>query len=106
MMLSLLGLIGGIWAKKFDHIAAMTNFIIVPLSFLSGTFYSVELLPQTWQNLVWFNPFFYAIDGFRYGFINRMDGDLWVGMLIITILNVILFMLACRILTIGYKLKN
>jgi ABC-2 type transport system permease protein len=106
IMLSLLGLIGGIWAKKFDHIAAMTNFIIVPLSFLSGTFYSIDLLPKAWQNLVWFNPFFYAIDGFRYGFINRMDGDLWLGILIIVTINTILFAVACKILAIGYKLKS
>ena len=106
IMLSLLGLIGGIWAKKFDHIAAMTSFIIVPLSFLSGTFYSIDLLPKAWQNLVWFNPFFYAIDGFRYGFINRMDGDLWLGILIIVTINTILFAVACKILAIGYKLKS
>jgi ABC-2 type transport system permease protein len=106
IMLSLLGLIGGIWAKKFDHVAAMTNFIIVPLSFLSGTFYSIDLLPKAWQNLVWFNPFFYAIDGFRYGFINRMDGDLWLGILIIVTINTILFAVACKILAIGYKLKS
>jgi len=106
MMLSLLGLIGGIWAKKFDHIAAMTNFIVVPLSFLSGTFYSIDLLPKAWENLVWLNPFFYVIDGFRYGFINRMDGDLWLGILIIVIINSILFTVACKIFAIGYKLKS
>ena len=106
MMLSLLGLIGGIWAKKFDHIAAMTNFIVVPLSFLSGAFYSIDLLPKAWENLVWFNPFFYVIDGFRYGFINRMDGDLWLGILIIVIINSILFTVTCKIFAIGYKLKS
>ena len=78
-MLSLLGLIGGIWAEKFDHIAAMTNFVVVPLSFLSGTFYSITRLPEGWQDVARFNPFFYAIDGFRYGFIDRLDSQLWLS---------------------------
>ena len=79
LMLSLLGLAGGIWADKFDHIAAVTNFVITPLSFLSGTFYSIERLPQGVQIAAHFNPFFYMIDGFRYGFIGHADGNLWIG---------------------------
>jgi len=68
LMLSLLGMIGGIWADKFDHMAAVTNFIVTPLSFLSGTFYSIDRLPEGWHALALVNPFFYMIDGFRYGF--------------------------------------
>ena len=72
-MLSVLGLIGGIWSEKFDHIAAVTNFVVTPLSFLSGTFYSVERLPPAWHVVAHANPFFYMIDGFRCGFIGHAD---------------------------------
>ena len=78
-MLALLGMIGGIWAEKFDHIAAVTNFVITPLSFLSGTFYSIERLPDGWEAIAHFNPFFYLIDGFRYGFIGHADGLPGIG---------------------------
>src|SRR3546814_7957374 len=82
LMLSLLGMIGGIWSEKFDHIAAVTNFVITPFSFLSGTFYSIERLPETWQVVAHFNPFFYMIDGFRYGFIGYADGSLVLGVVV------------------------
>mgnify|MGYP001248033141 CR=1 FL=1 len=68
--------IGGILAEKYDHIAAMTNFVIVPLSFLSGTFFPIEFIPETWRILAWLNPFFHIIDGFRYGFTDHLDGEL------------------------------
>ncbi len=80
LMLSLLGMIGGIWADKFDHMAAVTNFIVTPLSFLSGTFYSIDRLPEGWHALALVNPFFYMIDGFRYGFIGHADGPLGLGL--------------------------
>ena len=105
-MLSLLGLIGGIWAVKFEHIAGMTNFIIVPLSFLSGTFYSLDRLPETWQGVARFNPFFYAIDGFRSGFIGRADNELWVSGLVMLAVNAALFALVYRLFATGYKLKS
>jgi ABC-2 type transport system permease protein len=105
-MLSLLGLVGGIWAVKFEHIAAMTNFVIVPLSFLSGTFYSIDRLPEAWQDVARFNPFFYAIDGFRYGFIGRADSALWVSMTVIIAVNAALFALVYRLFATGYKLKS
>ncbi len=73
LLLSLLGLAGGIWADKFDHIASVTNFIVMPLSFLSGTFYSVERLPPFFQRLAYLDPFFYMIDGFRYSWTGRAD---------------------------------
>jgi ABC-2 type transport system permease protein len=106
VMLSLLGLIGGIWSEKFDHIAAMTNFVVVPLSFLSGTFYSIGRLPGAWQDVARFNPFFYAIDGFRYGFIGHADSQLWVSVTVMIAINAALFALVYRLFATGYKLKS
>ena len=105
LMLSLLGIIGGIWSEKFDHIAAITNFIITPLSFLSGTFYSIERLPEIVQIIAKFNPFFYMIDGFRYGFIDRFDSALWIGILVMAGINMILVGFAAWMFSSGYKLK-
>ena len=105
LMLSLLGLAGGIWADKFDHIAAVTNFVITPLSFLSGTFYSIQNLPQAAQIAAHFNPFFYMIDGFRYGFIGHADGNLWVGVAVMAAINGGLWWLCTWMFRTGYKLK-
>jgi len=106
VMLALLGMIGGIWADKFDHMAAITNFVIVPLSFLSGTFYSIERLPETWQFFARFNPFFYAIDGFRYGFIGQGDAGFWLGAAVMLGIDLVLFLVVHRMLVSGYKLKS
>ncbi|MDJ0608349.1 MAG: ABC transporter permease [Kiloniellales bacterium] len=105
LMLALLGMIGGIWAEKFDHIAAVTNFVITPFSFLSGTFYSIERLPESWHAVALLNPFFYMIDGFRYGFIGHADGSLWVGMAVVAGANLALWGLAHRMVATGYRLK-
>ncbi len=105
MALALFGTLIGIWADKFDHIAAATNFVVTPLAFLSGTFYSVERLPGIWHNLSQINPFFYMIDGFRYGFIGQADGSLAVGLALMTALNLVLWVLCHRLLASGYKLK-
>jgi len=105
LMLALLGLIGGIWAEKFDHIAAVTNFVVVPLSFLSGTFYSVERLPEAWSFVAHFNPFFYLIDGLRYGLVGVHDGDLALGAVLVGLVNLLLWALAYRMVASGYKLK-
>jgi len=105
LMLSLLGLIGGIWADKFDHISAVTNFVILPLSFLSGTFYSIERLPGVWNTIAHLNPFFFMIDGFRYGFIGRSDGPLMVGLGVVLAINVALWLVARWMFKAGYKLK-
>jgi len=105
MLLSLLGLIGGIWAEKFDHIAAFTNFLITPLTFLSGTFYSVERLPTVFWWVAHANPFFYMIDGFRYGFIGVSDGTRVVGLVLLAATNLALWWLVLRMLSTGYKLK-
>ena len=105
-MLALLGMIGGIWAEKFDHMAAITNFVIVPLSFLSGTFYSIQRLPEIWQIVAQFNPFFYAIDGFRYGFIGQGDAPFWLGAMVMIGVDILLFLAVHRMLVSGYKLKS
>ncbi|MEI9982277.1 MAG: ABC transporter permease [Aliidongia sp.] len=105
LMLSTLGVLGGVWSEKFDHIAAVTNFVVVPLSFLSGTFYSVDRLPETWRLLAHFDPFFYMIDGFRYGFIGHADSPIWLGVAVMVALNAALLALCWRLFAIGYKLK-
>ena len=105
LLLSLLGIIGGIWAEKFDHMAAMTNFVITPLAFLSGTFYSVERLPGIWHTIAHLNPFFYMIDGFRYGFIGHADGSLAAGLLVLIGINLAMWWIVYRMFASGYKLK-
>jgi ABC-2 type transport system permease protein len=105
LMLSLLGMVGGIWADKFDHIAAVTNFVVVPFSFLSGTFYSIERLPENWLFVAHLNPFFYMIDGFRYGFLGRHDGDILVGMTVVAAVNLLLIATVSTMFARGYKLK-
>jgi len=105
MLLSLLGLIGGIWADKFDHMAAVTNFVVTPLAFLSGTFYTLDAIPPAFQVIAHLNPFFYFIDGFRYGFIGLTDGTLGTGLLVMVGANLALLAVAWRMLSVGYKLK-
>lgn len=106
LFLSLLGLLAGIWADKFDHVAAITNFIITPLAFLSGTFYSIERLPGIWNDLAHLNPFFYMIDGFRSGFIGHSDAPIWLGMLVLFVLNAALWWFCHHLFVKGYKLKT
>jgi ABC-2 type transport system permease protein len=105
LLLSLLGMLGAIWAEKFDHLAAVTNFIITPFAFLSGTFYSVERLPGFWAVLAHLNPFFYMIDGFRYGFIGHADGSLAAGIVVMALANAALWALVHRLFATGYRLK-
>jgi ABC-2 type transport system permease protein len=105
LMLSLLGLLGGLWAEKFDQLAAVTNFVITPLSFLSGTFYSVEALPGAVRWVAHLNPFFYMIDGIRYGFTGHADGSLGVGLTVMAAANIALWVLAYRLVRAGYRLK-
>lgn len=106
VMLSLVGIITGIWAEKFDQAAVITNFVVAPLSLLSGTFYSIDRLSGIWQTLSHLNPFFYMIDGFRYGFIGVHDSDLMVGVLYTLALNISLWILSHRLFKSGYKLKS
>ena len=105
LLLSLLGMIGAIWAEKFDQMAAVTNFIITPFAFLSGTFYSTERLPEILKFVAHLNPFFYMIDGFRYGFIGHADGSLTAGVIVMIAANVGLWLLAHRLFSRGYRLK-
>jgi ABC-2 type transport system permease protein len=104
-MLALLGILTGVWADKFDHSAAVTNFVVSPLSLLSGTFYSIERLDPAWQAFSKANPFFYMIDGFRYGFIDRADSDLTVGVIYILAINLLLGFVVYRVFKTGYRLK-
>ena len=106
VLLGLLGVITGLWAEKFDHAAAVSNFVIQPLSLLSGTFYVIERLPETFQVISHFNPFFYIIDGFRYGFLGVADGPVIQGALVILALNIALGALAYWLLAIGWRIKD
>jgi ABC-2 type transport system permease protein len=105
LLLSLIGVLAGLWADKFDQMAAVTNFVITPLSFLSGAFYSTQRLPDFWRAIAHLNPFFYMIDGFRYGFIGHADGSLGAGVFVLTLADILLGALLWRLLASGYKLR-
>tara|TARA_B100000787_G_scaffold77087_1_gene56683 strand:- start:204 stop:1016 length:813 start_codon:yes stop_codon:yes gene_type:complete len=105
-ILGSLGFITGLWAEKFDHTATVTNFIITPLSFLSGVFYSIDKLPNFFQTISNLNPFFYMIDGFRYGFLGVSDGSISVGITYLTILSFIMWFIAFYLYKKGYKIKS
>ncbi len=105
-ILATLGLIAGIWADKFDHLAAFQNFLIMPATFLAGVFYSIHSLPPVWQAVSRFNPFFYMIDGFRYGFFGQSDIDPTISLAIVSVFFVVLAGLAVSLLKSGYKLRH
>ena len=100
------GFIAGLWAEKFDNMATVTNFIIVPLSFLSGTFYSINRLPEYLNKLSYYNPFFHMIDGFRYAFIENLDGSLNFGIIYLSILSFVIWFIAYLLYKKGYKIKH
>jgi len=102
---SMLGIISGIWSEKHEHNSAMTNFVIMPLSFLSGTFYSIERLPEGYQAIALYNPFFYLIDGFRYAFTGHADGSVDISIAVLIGLNAVLWFICYRMFASGYKLK-
>jgi len=106
LLLSFLGLLTSLWADKFDHAAAVTNFVVTPLSLLSGTFYSVHQLAPAFQKVSHANPFFYVISGFRAGFLGASDSPLWVGAAGLFLLNVALWALCYSLLRTGWKIKN
>jgi len=101
-----LGLIAGIWADKFDQLAAFQNFLIMPATMLSGVFYSIHSLPEIWQFISHLNPFFYMIDGFRYGFFGVSDVSPWLSLAIVSTFFLIVSALALRLLQSGYKLRH
>ena len=104
--LAALGIIAGLWADKFDQLAGFQNFIIMPLTFLSGVFYSIHSLPQFWQTLSHFNPFFYMIDGFRYGFFGVSDVSPLLSFAVVLLSFVLLSALTLELLRRGYKIRS
>ena len=100
------GFCAGLWAEKFDHMATVTNFFIIPLSFLSGTFYTIDKLPKFFQSLSTINPFFYMIDGFRYGFLGKSDGSITVGLIYLSILALTTWLASFYLYKKGYKIKS
>lgn len=105
-LLGTFGIIAGIWADKFDQMAAFQNFVIMPLTFLSGVFYSIHSLPAFWQVVSHFNPFFYMIDGFRYGFFGKSDISPWISISVVAAFLLALAWLALKMLKSGYKLRG
>ncbi len=105
-MLGTLGLIAGLWADKFDQMSSFQNFLITPMTFLSGVFYSIHSLPPFWQQVSHFNPFFYMIDGFRYGFFGVSDVSPWISLALVGGANLIVVGIALHLLRTGYKIRG
>ena len=105
-LLGALGLIAGLWAEKFDQMAAFQNFIIVPMTFLSGVFYSIHSLPEFWQKVSHLNPFFYMIDGFRYGFFGKSDVSPWISLALVGGALAVVSAIALHLLKTGYKIRH
>jgi ABC-2 type transport system permease protein len=105
-LLGALGLIAGLWAEKFDQMAAFQNFIIMPMTFLSGVFYSIHSLPDFWQRVSHLNPFFYMIDGFRYGFFGQSDVSPWLSLGVVGVSLFIVSAVAVYLLRIGFKIRG
>jgi ABC-2 type transport system permease protein len=105
-LMGALGLIAGLWAEKFDQLAAFQNFVIMPMTFLSGVFYSIHSLPAFWQAVSHLNPFFYMIDGFRYGFFGVSDVSPWLSLGIVGIAFAVASALAVHLLRTGYKIRS
>lgn len=105
-LLGTFGIIAGIWSDRFDQMAAFQNFVIMPLTFLSGVFYSIHSLPSIWQTISKFNPFFYMIDGFRYGFFGKGDISPWVSFVVVSTFLALLVVMSLKMLKSGYKLRG
>jgi ABC-2 type transport system permease protein len=105
-LLGALGLIAGLWAEKFDQMAAFQNFVIVPMTFLSGVFYSIHSLPPVWQTISHLNPFFYMIDGFRYGFFGVSDTSPWISLAVVGTALMGVSAVALHLLRTGYKIRH
>jgi ABC-2 type transport system permease protein len=100
------GIVSGIWADKYDHLAGVQNFVVMPLTFLSGVFYSIHSLPPFWQQLSNYNPVFYMIDGFRYGFFGVADVDPWLSFAVVMPVALVLAGFALQLIRSGYKLRH
>jgi ABC-2 type transport system permease protein len=105
-LMGTLGLIAGLWAEKFDQLAAFQNFVVMPMTFLSGVFYSIHSLPPFWQNVSHLNPFFYMIDGFRYGFFGQSDVSPWLSVSVVGGVLALVSAVAINLLRTGYKLRG
>ena len=105
-MLGAMGVIAGLWAEKFDQLAAFQNFFIMPMTFLSGVFYSIHSLPTFWQQVSHLNPFFYMIDGFRYGFFGHSDASPWLSLGVVATSLVVVSAIALHLLRTGYKIRG
>ena len=105
LFMSSTGLITALWAEKVDHVASINNFAVLPLTFLSGTFYSIQHVPEFFQKIILLNPVFYMIDGFRYGFFGYADGSIVTGIILMIVLNTLLLLLCRHLFAIGYKIK-
>jgi len=105
-LMGAMGVVAGLWAEKFDQLAAFQNFVIVPMTFLSGVFYSIQSLPTFWQNASHLNPFFYMIDGFRYGFFGHSDVSPWLSLAIVATACLLVGGIAERMLRTGYKVRH
>jgi len=105
-LMGALGLIAGLWAEKFDQLAAFQNFVVMPMTFLSGVFYSIHSLPPFWQGVSHFNPFFYMIDGFRFGFFGISDVSPWLSFGVVGATLLAVSVLSLQLLRSGYKLRT
>ena len=105
-LMGALGVIAGLWSEKFDQMAAFQNFVIMPMTFLSGVFYSIHSLPPFWQTVSHFNPFFYMIDGFRYGFFGVSDVSPWLSLAIVSTALLAVSAVAVNMLRTGYKIRH
>lgn len=106
VMLGMIGILSGIWAEKFDQLAVVNQFVILPLSYLSGTFYHIDILPPLFQKISLCNPLFYLIDGFRYGFLGEADGNVMIGVILTAVINVVLFVLVLTAFKKGWRIKS
>lgn len=106
LMMGLLGAVAGLWAEKFDHLATVTTFIVMPLSMLSGTFYTVQRLPGPFRTFSHYNPFYYAIAGFRYGLVGLAEGSVWIGVLVTGALTAVMAWACWWLFETGYRLKS
>lgn len=106
LLMGMLGVFAGLWAEKFDQLAAVQNFLIMPMTFLSGTFYLVDSLPEPFATISHFNPIFYMIDGFRYGFIGQAEGNIWIGVAMSAVLTLAMAWACWLVFRSGWRLKS